>query len=74
MFPTRREIVAVDPREVIGPRTRVERVIRVRYEDERIMHQVLVDRHGWYCADHGPTCVSVAHAREWAAASVERRK
>jgi hypothetical protein len=47
----------------IGPRTSVERVFRVRYEGERFIHSVLVDRHGWYCAEHGPECVAVIDAR-----------
>ena len=64
LFPTPREVVALDPRAAIGPRTRVDRVFRVRYGGERRVHQILVDRHGWYCAEHGPDCAAVLDARE----------
>jgi hypothetical protein len=68
LFPMPREVVAVDPRTAIGPRTRVDRVFRVRYGGERRVHQILVDHHGWYCAEHGPGCGAVADARETVAA------
>ena len=60
MFPISREIESLDPRTVIGPRTRVAALYRVRYGDASQVHQVYRDRHGWYCGEHGPQCTAVA--------------
>ena len=62
MFPPARRIETLDPRGVIGPRTRVEGLYRVRYDGSPVVHQVYRDRHGWYCGDHGPGCEAVADA------------
>ena len=62
IFPEVRQVEALDPREAIGPRTRVSALYRVRYGDGRQVHQVYHDRHGWYCAEHGPRCAAVADA------------
>ena len=63
LFPTPCQVVPLDPRKAIGPHTRVARVFRVRYEGELRVHQILVDRHGWYCSEHGLDCGAVAAAR-----------
>lgn len=62
MFPEVRHIEAVDPRIAIGPDTRVSAMYRVRYGETRVVHQVYHDRHGWYCAEHGPKCSAVFDA------------
>lgn len=64
MFPEARHVEAVDPRQVIGPETRVAALYRVRYGDRPQVHQVYHDRHGWYCAEHGPRCAAVSDAAE----------
>jgi hypothetical protein len=62
MFPPVREVEALDPRVAIGPSTRVEALYRVRCTETRVVHQVYRDRHGWYCAEHGPECAAVSDA------------
>jgi hypothetical protein len=62
IFPEPRHIEAVDPRLAIGPDTRVDALFRVRYGEARQVHQVYRDRHGWYCAEHGPECSAVSDA------------
>ena len=62
IFPEARHIDVVDPRVAIGPGTRVSRLFHVRYGDARQIHQVYHDRHGWYCAEHGPRCAAVSDA------------
>lgn len=62
IFPEARHIEAVDPRVAIGPDTRVAALFRVRYGEGRQVHEVYRDRHGWYCAEHGPTCSAVSDA------------
>ena len=64
MFPEPRHIEAVDPRVAIGPGTRVAALYRVRYGEESPVHQVYHDRHGWYCAEHGPQCTAVSDAAQ----------
>lgn len=64
IFPEVRHVEALDPREAIGPETRVAALYRVRYGDAGRVHQVYHDRHGWYCAEHGPRCSAVADAAE----------
>ena len=66
-FPEARHIEAVDPRAAIGPDTRVDALFRVRYGETRHVHQVYNDRHGWYCAEHGPGCAAVSDAAAQAA-------
>lgn len=68
IFPEARHIEALDPRVAIGPDTRVAALYRVRYGDGRLVHQVYHDRHGWYCAEHGPTCSAVFDATQAARA------
>ncbi len=62
IFPEVRHIEALDPRVAIGPDTRVDALFRVRYGEARQVHQVYRDRHGWYCAEHGPACTAVSDA------------
>ena len=62
MFPEARHIESLDPRLAIGPETRVSGLYRVRYGDGRQVHQVYHDRHGWYCAEHGPKCSAAIDA------------
>jgi hypothetical protein len=57
-----RHIEALDPRTAIGPDTRVAALYRVRYGESPSVHQVYRDRHGWYCAEHGPRCAAVIDA------------
>ena len=68
IFPEVRHIEAVDPRVAIGPDTRVSALYRVRYGEARVVHEVYHDRHGWYCAEHGPRCLAVTDAVDSAAA------
>jgi hypothetical protein len=68
IFPEPRSVVAVDPRVAIGPGTRVSAMYRVRYGERPQVHQVYHDRHGWYCAEHGPGCAAVADAADAAKA------
>ena len=65
-FPEARYVEAVDPRVAIGPDTRVSELYRVRYGEGRQVHQVYHDRHGWYCAEHGPRCTAVTDAADTA--------
>lgn len=73
MFPIPRDIEALDPRVAIGPETRVKALYRVRYGETRLVHQVYRDRHGWYCAEHGPGCPAVSDAVNAARSRVRRR-
>lgn len=59
LFPRRIEIDRLDPQTVVGGKTRVQAVYRVRYPDDGGLHQVFHDRHGWYCSEHGTGCESV---------------
>ena len=63
------EIEEIDPREAIGPDTRVSALYRVRYPEAKQVHLVYHDRHGWYCSEHGPGCNAVSDAVE---ATVDR--
>lgn len=63
MFPRAHRVEPLDPRLVIGPRTRVEALYRVSYDGASAVHQVYRDRHGWYCGEHGPACDAVFAAR-----------
>jgi hypothetical protein len=67
IFPEPRYIEVIDPRAAIGPDTRVSALYRVRYGEARVVHDVYHDRHGWYCAEHGPKCLAVGDAVDVAA-------
>lgn len=60
LWPERIIVEALDATAIAGERTRVEAMYRVRYERAREVHQVFLDHHGWYCADHGRDCRAVA--------------
>ena len=59
IFPEIRHVETIDPREAIGRDTRVKALYRVRYGENRQVHDVYHDRHGWYCAEHGRKCPAV---------------
>lgn len=59
LFPQRVTVEALDAKAVAGSRTRVTALYRVRYEREPGVHQVFLDYHGWYCAEHGRGCKAV---------------
>ncbi len=64
LFPVRPIVEPLDPLTVVGPRTGVERLIRIRFRPNEAPHLVFHDRHGWYCEADGPTCPAVALARD----------
>jgi hypothetical protein len=64
LFPVRPVIESLDARTVVGPRTAVEHLVRVRLRPNDAPHLVFHDRHGWYCEAHGPSCHAVSLARE----------
>lgn len=59
LFPQRIQVQQLDPKRAVGTGTRVEKMFTVQYERERGVHQVFLDKHGWYCAEHGPGCAAV---------------
>ena len=64
LFPAAPVIDVLDPRSVVGARTGVEHLVRVRWRANDAPHLVFHDRHGWYCEAHGPECYAVKLARE----------
>jgi hypothetical protein len=72
IFPEIRHVEAIDPREAIGRGTRVKALYRVRYGESRHVHEVYHDRHGWYCAEHGPRCPAVSDAATASTAATAR--
>lgn len=68
LFPQRVQVQQLDPRSVAGTDTRVEKIFTVKFERERTVHQVFLDKHGWYCAEHGPGCEAVREATSRAGA------
>ncbi len=63
LFPVSPVIDVLDARAVVGPRTGVEHLIRVRLRPNDAAHLVFHDRHGWYCEAHGPGCRAVMLAQ-----------
>jgi hypothetical protein len=63
LFPERVTVEAVDARAAAGEGSNVKAIFVVQFERRPGKHQVFHDRHGWYCADHGPTCPAVQAAR-----------
>ena len=59
LWPQRVFVDALDARAIAGANTRVVAMYKVRYEREPGVHQVFLDHHGWYCAEHGPDCKAV---------------
>lgn len=64
LFPVKPVVDVLDPRAVVGPRTGVEHLVRVRLRPNDAPHLVFHDRHGWYCEAHGPACHAVTLARD----------
>jgi hypothetical protein len=58
-FPERVSIEQLDPKSIAGSQTRIASIFVVRFERESRVHQVFVDNHGTYCADHGRDCRAV---------------
>lgn len=63
LFPTRPQVESLDPRSIVGARTGVQAVVRVRFAPSAPVHLVFHDRHGWYCEEHGAECAAVGVAR-----------
>ena len=59
LFPQRVQVQQLAPKSAVGTGTRVEKMFTVKYEREHAVHQVFLDKHGWYCAEHGPGCAAV---------------
>ena len=72
LFPERVVVERVDARTVAGDQSSVKAIFIVRYERQPGRHQVFHDRHGWYCADHGPKCAAVRVAKSSAPRSGAR--
>ncbi len=64
LFPVAPVVDVLDPRTVVGTRTGVEHLVRVRSRANDAPHLVFHDRHGWYCEAHGPQCAAVKLARD----------
>lgn len=64
LFPVKPVVDVLDARAIVGPRTGVEDLVRVRLRPNDAPHLVFHDRHGWYCESHGPTCHAVTLARD----------
>jgi len=58
LFPARVQVERLDPRALLGPRTRVAALWRVTIGDGE-PHLVFEDRHGRYCEAHGVDCRAV---------------
>ena len=63
LFPERVTVEPVDTRAAAGDRSKVKAIYVVQFERQPGKHQVFHDRHGWYCADHGPKCAAVQAAK-----------
>jgi len=63
LFPERVTVEPVDTRAAAGDRSKVKAIYVVQFERQPGKHQVFHDRHGWYCADHGPKCPAVQAAK-----------
>jgi hypothetical protein len=63
LFPVTPVVDVLDARSVVGPRTGVEHLVRVRLRPNDAPHLVFHDRHGWYCEAHGPGCRAVMLAQ-----------
>jgi hypothetical protein len=63
LFPVKPVVDKLEPRTIVGPRTGVEHLVRVRLRPNDAPHLVFHDRHGWYCESHGPACHAVSLAR-----------
>lgn len=73
LFPEGVSIEERDPRLVAGAGTRLTSMFIVKFERENGVHQVFVDHHGTYCADHGRECRAVAEVIAYGKRGRERR-
>ncbi len=64
LFPEWPAVDVLDVRAIVGPRTTVDRLLRVRIVPGGAPHLIYHDRHGWYCELHGPHCAAVALAQD----------
>lgn len=64
LFPVAPVVDILDPQAVVGVRTGVEHLVRVRPRPNDAPHMVFHDRHGWYCEQHGSQCGAVKLARD----------
>ena len=64
LFPFRAVIEHLDPKRVVGPRTAVQNVVRVKVRPTEAPHIIFHDRHGWYCEAHGASCSAVQLAQQ----------
>jgi len=64
LFPVKPVVDVLDAKAIVGPRTGVEHLVRVRPRPDDAPHLVYHDRHGWYCEAHGPACHAVILARD----------
>lgn len=67
LFPERVTVEHVAPKSLAGSRTRIASMFIVRFERESGFHQVFVDHHGTYCAEHGRECRSVPEVARYSA-------
>ena len=67
LFPEAVAVDPLDPRQIVGERSRVRALFRVRFATDAAPHRVFDDRHGWYCDEHGPSGRGVDAARAAAA-------
>ena len=63
LFPERVTVDRLDTRAAAGERSNVKAIFVVQFERRPGRHQVFHDRHGWYCAEHGPSCPAVQEAK-----------
>lgn len=63
LFPVIPVVEKLDPKRVVGARTAVVDVVRVRIRPTEPAHLIFHDRHGWYCETHGAHCAAVGIAR-----------
>ena len=63
LFPFKPVIERLEPRRVVGPRTAVQDVVRVKMGATEAPHIIFHDRHGWYCEAHGAQCGAVQLAK-----------
>lgn len=64
LFPFKAVIERLDPKKVVGPRTAVQHVVRVKMRPTEPPHIIFHDRHGWYCEAHGSSCSAVQLAQK----------
>jgi hypothetical protein len=63
LFPIIPLVEKLDPKRVVGAKTAVLDLVRVRFRPSEPPHLVFHDRHGWYCEAHGVNCIAVRVAQ-----------